>query len=96
MQNRTIGVIATVVTALACGCLSIFSCVWGAIIASGRPVDVTVNGQATQQTFPAWIGYFLLCLTLLMILVPVAVGVFTLRKKPTATSNINEPMPPAS
>jgi len=84
MQNRTVGIVITVVTALFCGCLSIFSCVWGFIISSGQPIDVTSNGVTTPQTFSPTIGYVLLCLTLLMLLVPVAVGFFTLRKKPEA------------
>lgn len=97
MQNRTIGIIATVATAFICGCLGLLSCIWGGMIASGAPFDVTVNGQTTQQTFPAPLGYALLCLSLLMILIPVAVGFFTLRKKPEPSlSSINEPLPPAS
>jgi hypothetical protein len=88
MQNRTLGIVLTVVTALACGCASIFSCVWGFLIASGQPIDVTSNGVTTQQVLSPIIGYTLLCLTLLMILVPVAVGFFTLRRKPeTGISN---------
>lgn len=82
MQNRTIGIIATVVTALACGCASIFSCVWGFLIASGQPIDVTTYGVTTPQTLSPTIGYVLLCVSLLMLMVPVAVGFFTLRKKP--------------
>lgn len=82
MQNRTIGIIATTVTALLCGCASIFSCVWGFLIATGQPINVTTNGITTPQTVSPTIGYVLLCVTLLMILVPVAVGFFTLRKKP--------------
>ena len=93
MQNRTIGIIATVVTALACGCASIFSCAWGIIIASGKPIDVTSNGITTPQTVSPTIGYVLLCLTVLLLLVPVAVGFFTLRKKPEATA---EDVPPVS
>ena len=93
MQNRTIGIIATVVTALVCGCASLFSCIWGFMISSGTPIDVTTNGVTTPQTLSPTIGYVLLCLSLLMILVPVAVGFFTLRKKPEP---INEPFPPAS
>ena len=81
MKNRTIGIIATVVTILICGCSSLFTCIWGFLIASGTPIDVTMNGATTPQTFPAAIGYTLLCLSLLMILVPVAVGFFTLRNK---------------
>ena len=91
MQNRTLGIVITVVTALACGCASIFSCVWGFLIASGQPISVTSNGVSTQQVLAPTIGYVLLCLTLLMILVPVAVGFFTLRRKPEA--NTSEPPP---
>ncbi len=98
MQNRTVGIVATVLTAVVCGCASLFSCIFGGMIAAGQPFTTTVNGQTSEQVFPATIGYVLLCLTLLMILVPVAVGFFTLRKKPEAAGvpNINEPIPPAS
>ena len=82
MQNRTIGIVATVVTALACGCASLFSCIWGFLIARGTPFNVTSNGTTTPQTFPPAIGYALLCLSLVMILIPIAVGFFTLCKKP--------------
>ena len=82
MQNRTLAIVITVITTLACGCASIFSCVWGFLIASGTPIDVTNNGVTTPQTVSPAIGYVLLCLTILMILVPAGVGFFTLRQKP--------------
>ena len=88
MQNRTVGIVATVITALACGCASIFTCIWGFLIASGSPIDVTSNGVTTPQTFSPTIGYVLLCLTVLMLLVPVVVGFFTFRKKPESTDVI--------
>lgn len=91
MQNRTIGIIATVLTALVCGCSSLFSCIWGFAIASGNPIDVTVNGTTTPQTFSPTVGYTLLCISLIMVLVPVAVGYFTLRRKPGAVDVV----PPA-
>ncbi len=81
MQNRTLAIVITAITALACGCASIFSCVWGFLIASGQPIDVTTNGVTTPQVLSPTIGYTLICLTILMILVPVAVGFFTLRKR---------------
>jgi len=90
MQNRTIGIIATVVTALACGCASLFSCIWGFLIARGTPIDVTSNGTTTPQTFPPAIGFTLLCASLVLILIPVAVGFFTLRKKP-GSAEVNIP-----
>jgi len=97
MQNRTVGIVATVITAFICGCLGLLSCIWGGMIASGTPFNVDVNGQTTQQTLPATIGYVLLCLSFLMILVPVAVGFFTLRQRPAVPSaSLDEPLPPAS
>lgn len=87
MQNRTVGIVATIVTALLCGCASIFTCVWGFLIASGQPIDLTSSGVTTQQTLSPTIGYVLLCLTVLMLLVPVAVGFFTLRKKTESAGN---------
>ena len=91
MQNRTIGIVATVITSIFCGCFSIMSCVWGVIIARGTPVDVTSNGITTPQTFSPTIGYVLLCLSIFMILVPAAVGFFTLRKKPEVAVSSDTP-----
>ncbi|MCI0550289.1 MAG: hypothetical protein L0287_05000 [Anaerolineae bacterium] len=88
MQNRNLAIVITVVTALACGCASIISCVWGFLIASGTPINVTNNGVTTPQVLSPAIGYTLLCLTILMILVPVAVGFFALRKRPDATNEL--------
>ena len=92
MQNRTIGIVATVLTSIFCGCFSIMSCVWGVIIARGTPVDVTSNGITTPQTFSPTIGYVLLCLSVFMILVPAAVGFFTLRKKPEVAVTSDTPL----
>lgn len=92
MQNRTLAIVITAITVLACGCASIFSCVWGFLIASGQPIDVTTNGVTTPQVLSPTIGYTLICLTILMILVPVAVGFFTLRRRPDAPLEF----PPAS
>ena len=60
MQNRTIAMIATAVTALVCGCASLFSCIWGFLITRGTPFQVTSNGSTTPQTFPPAIGFALL------------------------------------
>ena len=92
MQNRTLAIVITVVTALACGCASIFSCVWGFLISSGTPINITSNGVTTPRVLSPTIGYVLICLTVLMILVPVAVGLFTLRKKPETGSESPPPM----
>jgi len=91
MQNRNLAIIITVITTLVCGCASIISCVWGFLIASGTPVNVTNNGVTTPQVLSPAIGYTLLCLTILMILVPVGVGFFALRKR----SDTLSVLPPA-
>jgi len=90
MQNRTIAMIATAVTALVCGCASLFSCIWGFLIARGTPFQVTSNGTTTPQTFPPAIGFALLCLSLVLVLIPIAVGFFTLRKK-SESADVNVP-----
>jgi hypothetical protein len=74
-------------------------CVFGGLIAAGQPFETTVNGYSDYQTFPAPIGYALLCFSCLSILVPIVVGFLTLRKKPVdavVDQLPNEPLPPAS
>jgi uncharacterized membrane protein len=96
MDKKTIGIIATVVTALCCGCVALLSCIFGVMIAANTPFNVTSGGQDSIQTFPPAIGYALLCMSVIFIIVPVAVGFFTLRKKPAEVPVSNEPLPPAS
>lgn len=109
MDKKTVGIIATILSALVCGCVSIFTCVWGILLATETPIDTNFGGVESVQTFPPTVGYVLLCLTVILILVPVAVGFFTLRKKPEDDDAPvvadpepnpepvdNEPIPPAS
>ncbi len=93
MQNRTTGMIATGITAFICGCAALLTCVWGALIATGTPIDVTNSTGTSQQTLSPTVGFALLCLSFLLILVPAMVGFFTLRKK---TELMNEELPPTS
>ncbi|MBV6394515.1 MAG: hypothetical protein HFACDABA_00080 [Anaerolineales bacterium] len=95
MDKRTIGIIATVLTSLICGCAAIFACAWGVIGISGQPITITEGGQQYVESMPPSLGAVLLCLSVLFIAVPVAVGFFTLRKKPEVPIS-NEPIPPAS
>jgi hypothetical protein len=90
MQNKNTGIIATVATALLCGCCALFACIMGFGTITGNG-SLTL-GDSVQQ-MPTTYGYVFLCLSFLMILVPVAVGFFTLRKKPEA---VVEDVPPVS
>lgn len=93
-MNKNTGILVTVITSLLCGCSALISCVWGVLIASGQSIDVTSNGITTQQSISPTIGFILLCLSVFMILVPIAVGFFTLRKKPEAP--VDSVVPPTS
>jgi Na+-transporting methylmalonyl-CoA/oxaloacetate decarboxylase beta subunit len=95
MNNRTVGIIVTVLTALVCLCAAIVSCSIGLIGATNTPIDTTVNGQQSYETIPSGAGYAMLCLSVVFLATPIVVGFFTLRKKPAAPI-IDEPIPPAT
>ena len=104
MDKKTVGLIATIGTALLCACPSIFLCIWGIIGISGAPIDQTFNGQTTSEPMSSGLAIALICLSLIGLLIPVAVGFFTLRNKPEdgiidaepIVSVSDEPIPPAS
>jgi hypothetical protein len=85
MNNKNTGIIATVAAVLLCGCPGIFLCLFGAITATG-------NGTFNDSSLSPTVGYVLVCLSLILVLIPVGVGFFTLRKKPEAADVV----PPAS
>jgi hypothetical protein len=62
---------------------------------------VTGNGTFTlgnsTQGMPPTLGYVFLCLSVIIIIIPVVVGFFMLRKKPDAVVPTgDEPLPPVS
>ena len=94
MQNRNVGIIATVATALLCGCPGLFMCIFGAVTATGNmPWNTEFNGVSNSGTLAPTVGFVMLCLSLIFVLIPVGVGFFTLRKKPAVTM---EEIPPAA
>ncbi|MFN2273238.1 MAG: hypothetical protein ACK2TX_00175 [Anaerolineales bacterium] len=94
MDKRTTGIIATIATAILCGCCSLFGCVMGI-------GTITGNGNFTLgdtvQPMPPTYGYVFLCLSVIFIAVPIVVGFVTLRKRPEEVEPVsNEPLPPTS
>jgi hypothetical protein len=59
------------------------------------PFTTELNGVSNSGTMPAGAGIAMLCFSLILIIIPIAVGYFTMRKKPEAVTT-NEPLPPAS
>ncbi len=98
MNNKNTGMIATIATVILCGCPGLFMCIFGAVTATGNmPFTTELNGVSNSGTMPAGAGIAMLCFSLILILIPAAVGFFMLRKKPAAvTVSSNEPLPPVS
>lgn len=93
MDKRTTGLIATIASALLCGCPGIFLCIFGGATALGG--GTTTLGNTTQPLDPTF-GYVFLCLSLIFIAIPIVVGFVTLRKKPGEVAPVAAPAAPAS
>jgi hypothetical protein len=91
MDKKNTGMIATIAAVILCGCPGLCVCLFGAITATG-------NGTFNDQVLPSPVGFVLICLSLIFIVIPIAVGFFMLRKKPEAvvTVSSNETLPPTS
>jgi hypothetical protein len=101
MDRRMVGIVLTVATVLCCACPGFGICIFGGLIAAGQPVTTTLNGVESVQTYPQSYGIGMLCLALILIAIPIAVGFFTFRNKPAAAStpvppSFGGPVPPAS
>jgi hypothetical protein len=84
MDKRTTGIVATAAAAFLCGCPGLFGLCWGALaaIVSFVPgADIDIGGSADPQA-ALFTGIGALCGGVLLVLIPIAVGYFTLRNKP--------------
>jgi hypothetical protein len=108
MDKKTVGLIATIGTALLCGFPGLCLCIFGVVTAAGvMPYTTEFNGVSENGVMPSASGFAMLCVALFFILIPVVVGFFTLRNKPEdgivdvsavepAPIVDDEPLPPAS
>jgi len=84
-MNRTTAMIATGVTALLCGCPGLSTCLFGLIFAIGGATgNATINGEVADPTTAMITGLASVCGGLILVLIPVAVGFFTLRNAQAA------------
>jgi hypothetical protein len=90
MDNKTKGIIATVASVLLCGCPGLFLCIFGAATAFGGG---TYEFGGDAGSIPPTYGYVFLCLSIILVLIPVVVGFFMLRTKAPAG---NEPPTPST
>ena len=101
MEKKTTGIIATVATALLCGCPGLFSLCYGAIAASVSFIPgagLNMFGSTEPRAALSY-GIGALCLGLIFVAIPIVVGVLTLRKKPKEMATVTVPeetLPPPS
>lgn len=87
MENRQRGIIATVAAALLCGCPGFFALCWGslsAIVSFVPGAEIDIGGSSDPRS-ALYTGLGALCVGILFIAIPVAIGFFTLRKRPDTT-----------
>lgn len=97
MDKRTKSLIATGAAVVLCGCPGLFLCIFGGLAAAGAPVTTTgFNGISSTGPMSSTSSFVLLCLGVIFIIIPIAVGFFTLRKRPEAGISGDPTVPPAS
>lgn len=84
MDKKTVGIIATVATALLCGCPGLFGLCFGATFAIAGFIpgsDIDIMGSSDPQA-AITTGIVTLCVSVIFIAIPIVVGFLMLRKKP--------------
>ncbi len=98
-DKKTIGIIASIATALLCGCPGLCLCLYGAIFAiPGGTYTTDLPGIYDTGELPPSVGYTLLCLGLLMVLIPIGIAGYTFfsqRNAKPSDQDLDEPIPPA-
>jgi len=98
VDKRSTGIIATVATVLLCGLPGLLSLCIGLVTAGvgfipGAEIDMFGSNEPRSALFT---GLGLLCLGVIGVAIPVAVGIVTLRKRsvPEPEPLSDEPIPP--
>ena len=101
MDKKTTGLIATIATALLCGCPGLFGLCMGATsVFAGLVPDANIDVFGSNDPAAATtMGFVFLCLSVIFIAIPIVVGIVTLRKKteeatPVAATPAAAPEPP--
>lgn len=89
MNNKKTRIIALIVAVFLCGCPGLFAMFWGglmAIISFIPGADINIGGSSDPSS-ALFTGLGSLCVGVLLIAVPVAVGFFAFRKQTNDVSN---------
>ena len=99
-MNRTTAIVATIVTAVACGIPSLILLCFGvlALVGAQMPEVMAQNPGSTTEEVVFGAGIFL-CLGAVLLLIPILVGIFSFRlskKQESAAVDTIDYIPPAS
>lgn len=98
MEKKTAGILATIFTVLFCGCPGLFGiCFGGAFLIGGNApgADIDVFGSSDPKAAMA-AGIATICVSLILVVIPIAVGFFSLRNKEEAANVVMDgPLPPS-
>ncbi len=93
MDKKTKGIIATVTSALLCGCPGACVILFGAISAAGFG---TSEFNGSTSSISSGYGYAVLCFGIIMLLIPIVVAVLSFMPKKNKDEDlIDEEIPPA-
>ncbi len=100
MEKRTIGIIATIVTALLCGCPGLASLCFSAyMIYLGASPAAAASADIEDPGVMIVVGIVISFISVLAVSVPFVAGFFTWREKPIGDKgeiiDLDEPIPPA-
>lgn len=91
-MNRDTAIILVLATALLCGCPGLVMCFTGGITSLAGIGELQTNDDPAALI----VGFTMLCIGTLGIMVPLTIGLFTLRPGKTSNDPLpQEPIPPA-
>lgn len=91
-MSRDTAIILVLATALLCGCPGLVMCLTGAITSLAGISDI----QTSNEPAALIVGLTMLCMGVFGIIIPLAIGLFTLLPRKTAVAPLpQEPIPPA-
>jgi len=92
-DKKRLGLIITIVTVLLCGCPGLCMMAFGALLAMGKTLEGYGLGETTGD--PTTVGIVFLCLSVIMVAIPIVAGIYTLMQSRKEKDLVDIEVPPA-